>query len=187
MPLAFVGRSSFLRSTAFEDILDLEAVAKELAHARRERQTHDDDRAYSFEKLVRPNRGAGAPSNQGEQERRGGRDEFRSLRGQRMKEGVGVLGSHASPEKRAAPAQACDRVRLAGCQTVPHRAHQQRRHPGPESRPTKAAHRREDVRLFLLCAQPNEKRIPGSTAGAECDRALMRIRPTVARLYKVML
>ena len=40
-------------------------------------KTHDDNRAHSLEKLVRPIRGAGAASNQGEQERRGGGDEFR--------------------------------------------------------------------------------------------------------------
>jgi hypothetical protein len=49
MHSAFVNGSSFLRSTALEDIIDFEAVAKELAHARRERQTDDDDRAHSFE------------------------------------------------------------------------------------------------------------------------------------------
>ena len=187
MQLAFVDRSTFLRTTAFKYIADPEAVAKELAHARGERQADDDDRAYAFEELVQLSRSGGAPFNQGEQERRGGGDEFRALRGQRMKEGVGELGSHAPPEKGAAPAQARDRVRLVGRQTVPYRAHQQGGHPGPETRPSKAAHRGLYVCFLFLRAQPYEQRSTGSAAGAECDGALIGIGPTAARLYKVLL
>ena len=104
-----------------------------------------------------------------------------------MKKGIGVLGAHASPEKRAAAAQACDRMGLAGGEAMPYGAHQQGGHAGAEASPSKAAHGRLNVCFLFLPAQPYEERSAGSAAGAECDGALMGIGPSVARLYKVML